>query len=170
MVTLKRNCVRFITCASFCALAILLSIGISGCGGGSQQAGDGAVDATEAEDFDLSKVPESQKAGAEALQKAGAQLGQNEQGEIVIVELGPTATNETVQHLKSLATLQEVSVMEAAKVTDASVEVLKGLTNLTVLNAEDSGISSKGVKQLQAALPNCDVSGGEEEEDEEEDE
>jgi hypothetical protein len=45
-----------------------------------------------------------------------------------------------------------------AQVTDAGLEHIKGLTRLRNLSLKDTRVSDEGVKELQEALPNCEIS------------
>ena len=49
-------------------------------------------------------------------------------------------------------------ILRGSKVTDAGLVHLKGLTKLGTLNLTDTKVTAAGVKDLQAALPNCKIS------------
>ena len=136
---------------------VVLMLGACGCKGEVEETSKTVIETTE--EFDMSKVPAAQKSAATALQQAGAELEQNPKGEIVIVQLGEKANDDTLHHLKSLTTLLELSLTDA-KVTDKAVAVLKELKNLKVLDLEDSGLSSAAIDELVKALPNCEIRGG----------
>ena len=43
------------------------------------------------------------------------------------------------------------------QVTDAGLTHLKGLSRLTYLNLKGTKVTIQGIKELQEALPNCDI-------------
>ena len=47
--------------------------------------------------------------------------------------------------------------MDSTQVTDAGLEHLKGLTNLQLLWIAKTQVTDEGVKKLQQALPNCEI-------------
>jgi Leucine-rich repeat (LRR) protein len=59
-------------------------------------------------------------------------------------------------HLKGLTKLQSLSLFRT-EVTDAGLVHLKGLTKLQSLNLSDTKVTDAGVKDLQAALPKCEI-------------
>ena len=111
-----------------------------------------------------------------ALEKLGAKLKRNGQGEIVMVGLvmvslpnTPDVTQVTdadLVHLKGLTNLELLSVGGtlltdaggSAQVTDAGLVHLKGLTNLTnLILPYHTQVTDAGVAELKKALPNCDI-------------
>lgn len=65
-------------------------------------------------------------------------------------------TDVGLVHLKELSNL-ETLILDDTNVSDAGVIHLKGLTNLKTLQIRDSSLSKGGVKELQAALPKCEI-------------
>ena len=65
-------------------------------------------------------------------------------------------TDAGLVHLKGLTTL-EVLWLDGSPITDAGLANLKGLTRLGTLMLKDTQVTDKGVKQLQEALPNCEI-------------
>jgi len=61
-----------------------------------------------------------------------------------------------LEHLKGLKNLTTLH-LGGIQVTDAGLEHLKGLTNLQTLDLQDTQVSDAGVKELQKALPNCEI-------------
>ena len=129
-------------------LLALLLIGIVGCGGEDNSPDEGAapsspaVTPVKAENAEadgpkrMADKPPAQTAAADpvaALQKLGALIRQDDQGEVFEVYLAGT------------------------KITDAGLVHLKGLTNLQKLIISGS-ITDAGVADLQKALPNCEIS------------
>ncbi len=51
----------------------------------------------------------------------------------------------------------EILNLASAKVTDAGLEHLKGLTQLNWLGLHGTRVTEAGVKKLQRALPNCEI-------------
>ena len=116
-----------------------------------------------------------------ALQKAGAKLARNAEGQIIEVDLGETsATDAVLVHLVGLAHVQEISLYQT-KITNAGLKHLKNLTNLQTLRLSGTKISDRGLihlaklakleslfalgtqiteagaAKLQKALPKCDI-------------
>ena len=60
-------------------------------------------------------------------------------------------------HLAGLTKLTYLGLYHT-KVTDAGLVHLKGLTELEELKLYGTKVTDAGVKQLQQALPNCDIS------------
>ena len=122
-------------------LVCLLLIGIAGCGGGSSPAQTADADPVA------------------ALEKDGAKIKRNDQGEVVEVSLELTKiTDAGLVHLKGLTELQSLSMGGyGSKITDAGLVHLKGLTKLQVLRLAGTKITDAGVAELQQALPNCEI-------------
>jgi hypothetical protein len=55
-----------------------------------------------------------------------------------------------------LSELRDLS-LHATQVTDAGLEHLAGLTQLTTLYLSDTHVTAAGVANLQQALPNCKI-------------
>lgn len=68
-----------------------------------------------------------------ALEKLGAKIKRNEQGEVYAVDLADT------------------------RITDAGMVHLAGLNNLMELNFRYTQITENGVSKLREALPNCEI-------------
>ena len=68
-----------------------------------------------------------------ALEKLGAKIKRNEQGEVYAVDLADT------------------------RITDAGMVHLAGLNNLVELNFRYTQITENGVSKLREALPNCEI-------------
>jgi hypothetical protein len=60
-------------------------------------------------------------------------------------------------HLRGLTQLQTLDLLHS-QVTDAGLEHLKGLTNLKRLGLGQTKVTDAGVKDLQKALPKCEIS------------
>jgi hypothetical protein len=65
-------------------------------------------------------------------------------------------TDAGLVHLKGLTKLQRLNLDET-QVTDAGLGHLKGLTQLDCLFLGNTHVTDNGVKDLQQALPNCDI-------------
>jgi len=65
-------------------------------------------------------------------------------------------TDAGLVHLKSLTSLQELN-LHNTQVTDAGLEYLKGLAVLQFLYLSKTRVTTAGVKDLQAALPKCEI-------------
>ena len=65
-------------------------------------------------------------------------------------------TDAGLEHLEGLTNLQKLW-LEGAQVTDAGLVHLKGLTNLRELHLRDAQVTDAGVKDLQEALPDCEI-------------
>ena len=63
-------------------------------------------------------------------------------------------TDDGLAHITGCTKLAILSI-EATEATDKSVEHLKKLENLKVLHVKNSKITAEGVKELNAALPDC---------------
>jgi outer membrane protein assembly factor BamB len=70
---------------------------------------------------------------------------------------GVIITNAGIKSLGKVPGLKSLDLTGAKRITDACVEDLTKLENLTTLKLPGSGISAEGVARLQKALPNCHV-------------
>ncbi len=66
-------------------------------------------------------------------------------------------TDGCLAHLKGLAHLRKLHLLFAHGVSDAGLEYLKGLTQLKDLQFYDTEVTVAGLKDLQRALPNCEI-------------
>lgn len=69
-------------------------------------------------------------------------------------------TDKGLLHLKDLKTLEELNLWANLDVSDAGLEHLKGLTALRTLDVIFTKVTSRGVRELNAALPNCKITPG----------
>jgi hypothetical protein len=69
---------------------------------------------------------------------------------------GTKITDAGLVHLKGLNNLTNLS-LTVTKVTDAGLVHLKGLTKLEMLDLDATKVTDAGVKELQQALPKCQV-------------
>jgi hypothetical protein len=76
---------------------------------------------------------------------------------VVTVQMGPSATNDTLKHLAGCEKLTTVSI-SSPQIDDEGVNQLQALTSLTSLSITSSGISQNGVDALIKGMPNCRVS------------
>ena len=95
-----------------------------------------------------------------ALEKLGAAIERNEEGEVVEVSarttlFGGKVTDAGLVHLKRLTNLQQL-FLGAPKITDAGLLHLTGLTKLIRIDLATTQITDAGVAELKKALPNCD--------------
>jgi len=58
--------------------------------------------------------------------------------------------------LRGLTELRSLG-LSSTQVTDAGLESIRGLTELTRLNLSDTSVTKGGIKELQEALPNCEI-------------
>ena len=65
-------------------------------------------------------------------------------------------TDAGLQHLKALTGLRWLGLSNT-QITEAGLEHLKGLTNLQLLAVRDTRVTDAGVKDLQEALPDCNI-------------
>ncbi len=71
--------------------------------------------------------------------------------------LGTTGvTDAGLAHLRGFRWLEDLSLY-GNPITDEGLKHLQGLTGLRRLNLFDTQVSAQGVKQLTAALPNCEI-------------
>ncbi len=66
-------------------------------------------------------------------------------------------TDAGLVHLEDLTRLQYLFLTKN-NVTDAGLVHLRGLSKLRYLNLENTNVTDAGVRQLQKALPNCEIS------------
>ena len=85
-----------------------------------------------------------------ALEKLGAvEIERNAQGEIVVVNFGSArVTDAGLMHLKGLTMLEKLSLYNT-QITDAGLVHLAGLTSLTYLNLYDTHITDAGLIHLK---------------------
>ena len=77
---------------------------------------------------------------------------------LLVLTLSNTqVTDSGLVHLRNLANLQILD-LEGTQVTDAGLAHLKGLTSLRHLAFRNTQVTDQGVKELQQALPNCEIS------------
>ena len=69
---------------------------------------------------------------------------------------GTRVTDAGLEHLKGLTKLQSLFLVHM-QITDAGLDHLKGLSNLRFLALEGTHVTDKGVKELQKALPHCNI-------------
>ena len=126
-----------------------------------------------------------EKAGVAELEKLGATIIPNAQGEIVIVDFNNTqdkaqVTDAGLVHLKEMTKLEELWLigtqvtdaglvhlkgltklkrldLKGTLITDAGLEHLKGLTQLKKLQLDDTPVTATGVAELKKALPKCAI-------------
>ena len=65
-------------------------------------------------------------------------------------------TDDGLVHLKGLTNLQLLD-LRSTKITDDGLNHMKGLTNLSWIDLRGTQVTTYGVKKLQQALPNCDI-------------
>jgi hypothetical protein len=65
-------------------------------------------------------------------------------------------TDAGLKYLEELRELQELH-LDNAQVTDLGLEYLKGATQLERLHIAGTHVTDEGVKELQLALPNCEI-------------
>ncbi len=66
-------------------------------------------------------------------------------------------TNETLPHLANMSQLRNLNLYDTV-VSDGGLEHLRGLKNLRFIVLKRTNVTEAGVKRLQAALPECQVS------------
>ncbi len=112
------------------------------------------------------------------LEKLGAEIKRNEQGEVITVSCGEFTGDADLVHVKTLTKLRKLD-LSLTNVTDAGLIHLKELTNLESLDLSFTeitdaglihlkeltirgeldlsftGITDAGVAELEKALPNC---------------
>ena len=72
------------------------------------------------------------------------------------LKLGTEVTDAGLIHLSGLSQLNWLD-LEGTHVTDAGLVNLKGLIQLKTLSVQRTNVTDVGVKDLQKALPNCNV-------------
>ena len=122
-------------------LLLFVLMGIQGCGGGR---GEKAPPAKTVHD------------PVAALQKLGATIDREEQGEVIKVRLKNDTTDAGLEHLKGLTRLKSLTLFNT-QITDAGLEHLKDLTSLSLLtlsfsnNITDGGlVHVKGLTNLNS--------------------
>jgi len=68
----------------------------------------------------------------------------------------PQVTDDGLAHLKGHVRLW-LLVLNCPQVTDDGVVHLKGLSNLKALSVSDTQVTSEGIKELEEALPECEI-------------
>ncbi len=102
---------------------------------------------------DLRSASESRR----YLEKLGATIKVNEQGEIDYVSLfGTQITDAGLVHLERLPGLEWLGLSNT-QITDAGLVHLEGLTSLQSLGLIDTQITDAGVTKLKEALPSCQI-------------
>ena len=94
------------------------------------------------------------------LEKLGAYVSANEQGEVSTVFLSDTQIADAgLVHLSGLTSLGAL-FLNNTQITDAGLAHLKGLTSLLYLHLENTQITDAGVAKLKEALPDSGLFGG----------
>ena len=76
---------------------------------------------------------------------------------VFLVDLDSTAiTDASLAKLTRLKNLR-ILYLRATGVTDAGITHLKGLTTLGGLHLRGTAVTDKGIKELQKALPDCEI-------------
>ena len=77
---------------------------------------------------------------------------------LITLELWNTqVTDAGLEHLKGLTKLRSLSLPSGDQITDAGLEHLKNLTQLEHLDLRGTDVTDAGCKDLQKALPNCNI-------------
>ena len=136
--------------------ALLLACGCSG-GGGSPQAGN--TPAKSGGGQAAGKTADDAAAVA-ALEKAGAKLEKDENGQVISVQFTRETTDADLQHLAGTPAVRKVALNEAEKISDDGLKVLGSLKQLQTLDLSWCEITGKGLSHLgsAAALENLDLS------------
>jgi len=66
-------------------------------------------------------------------------------------------TNRCLASIQGLTRLESLSLVGITTITDDGLEILKKLTNLRRLNLRRTKVTEAGVKDLEQALPNCEI-------------
>ncbi len=94
------------------------------------------------------KMSSEQKA-SDALHALGARLKTDDQGQVVLVELGEgKASDSAARWLRAFPQLKSLR-WTGPQVTDATVEVLRGLPKLTVLKLDETKLTDAGLAQIK---------------------
>ena len=105
----------------------------------------------------LGNEGEEPKAYVEILSKHGAFTKKNNDAEIVAVNLsGAWIKDDDLKGIESLENLEEL-FLECTDITDASIQYLRQLTNLKLLNIKTTAISKDAVAELGFALKGCEI-------------
>ena len=119
-------------------LGLLLVMGMVGCGGGATSPDSGGATAQAA---DADPVA--------ALEKLGARIERNEQGEVIGVSIAfRKFTDADLVQLKGFAELQSLDLTHT-QITDLGLVHLKGLTNLTSLVLAGTQVTDAGMVHLK---------------------
>ena len=137
-------------------LVVVLLLGIAGCGGEETSPGDAATPSSAAispvkSENAAAGAPKTkadelaaQAAGADTvatLEKLGAKIKRNEQGEVVEGLLnGRKITDAGLVHLKGMTKLESLD-FRYTQITDAGLVHLKGMTNLQTLSLRDTKVT-----------------------------
>ena len=119
---------------------------------------DAAIEKKE-QDAAVAIEKQKQDVAVAAIRKLGGKVTLDEEnpGRPLSVNFyGSKVTDAGLEHLKGLAKLQTLA-LQRTNVTDAGLVHLKGLTNLQALGLAGTKVSDDGVKDLQAALPKCEI-------------
>ncbi len=90
------------------------------------------------------------------IRKLGGYVQANEDGTVSVFFEGPKVTDASLEDLKRLTNFRELN-LKNTQVTDAGLEHLKALTNLGSLHVENTKVTDEGVEKLQQALPYCKI-------------
>ncbi len=69
----------------------------------------------------------------------------------------PYVDDESLLHLASLPTLQELKLRNSPQITDRGLDHLTALVNLSRLWLDDTGVTNSGAAKLARLLPKCEV-------------
>jgi len=110
-------------------------------------------------DFEYPR-PVMQKRRPEAVRPESYQRGMSNvdfHSDVVFISWNrPDIGDDEIEYLRVLPRLREANLANT-QVTDAGLVHLTGLTNLTHLDLTNTPITDVGVKNLQEALPNCEI-------------
>ena len=91
------------------------------------------------------------------LEKLGAYVSANEQGEVSGVHLSnPQVTDAGLVHLKGLTSLETLE-LNNTQITDAGLVHLKELTSLYYLKLDNTQVTDAGVEKLKEVMPGISI-------------